>query len=288
MPRGLPVTKANNSTIASLPAREGMTLMHMFPKMQASIGVDDEEERMKLLEGKSVAMTGGGGGLGRCYGIAMAKAGASVAVADIDLKAAQATTDAITAAGGEATAVRTDVTRAADIEALLDRTEEAFGTLDVLVNIAGMFPRRALVDMEEAEWDAVITLNLKSVYLGARAALRRMLPRGRGVVLSTASGTGIRGQPKGSAYAASKAGIIGFTRAVSLELKGTGVRINCFGPGATDTPLWRVGKSPEEIERLLGAGFVYQPDDFSNVVVFLASDLSAPLNGEFISRDLHR
>jgi NAD(P)-dependent dehydrogenase (short-subunit alcohol dehydrogenase family) len=142
--------------------------------------------------------------------------------------------------------------------------------------------------MTEETWDAVIALNLRSVYLGARAALRRMLPRDRGIVLSTASGTGIRGQPKGSAYSASKAGIIGFTRAVSLELKDTGVRINCFGPGATDTPLWRVGKSEADVQRLLAAGYVYQPDDFSNVVVFLASDLSWPLNGEFISRDLHR
>jgi len=243
---------------------------------------------MGLLAGKSIAMTGGGGGLGRCYGVAMARAGASVAVADIDLEAAKATVRAIEAAGGRAIAVPTDVTQAAELERLLDRTETEFGPLDALVNIAGMFPRIALVDMEEAEWDAVITLNLKSVYLGARAAIRRMLPRGRGVVLSTASGTGIRGQPKGSAYAASKAGIIGFTRAVSLELKDTGVRINCFGPGATDTPLWRVGKTEAEVQRLLAAGFVYQPDDFSNVVVFLASDMSAPLNGEFISRDLHR
>ena len=243
---------------------------------------------MKLLEGKSVAMTGGGGGLGCCYGVAMARAGAAVAVSDIDLAAAQRTVDAIVAAGGRAIAVQTDVTRAAAIEQLLDRTEAEFGPLDVLLNIAGMFPRVALVDMTEETWDAVITLNLKSVYLGARAAIRRMLPRKRGIVLSTASGTGIRGQPRGSAYSASKAGIIGFTRAASLELKDTGVRINCFGPGATDTPLWRVGKTEEEIKRLLAAGFVYQPEDFSNVVVFLASDLSAPLNGEFISRDLHR
>lgn len=242
----------------------------------------------RLLEGKVVAMTGGGGGLGRCYGVAMARAGAAVAVADIDIAAAEQTVQAITAAGGQAFAVRTDVTRAADFEALLDATEARYGPLDVLLNIAGMFPRVALVDMTEETWDAVIALNLRSVYLGARAALRRMLPRDRGIVLSTASGTGIRGQPKGSAYSASKAGIIGFTRAVSLELKDTGVRINCFGPGATDTPLWRVGKSEADVQRLLEAGYVYQPDDFSNVVVFLASDLSWPLNGEFISRDLHR
>ena len=243
---------------------------------------------MNILEGKTVAMTGGGGGLGRCYGLAMAKAGAAIVVCDINLEAARATADAIVKAGGRAIAVQSDVTKAAAFEDLFDRTEAEFGPLDVLLNIAGMFPRVALVEMSEETWDAVITLNLKSVFLGARAAIRRMLPRKRGVVLSTASGTGIRGQPKGSAYSASKAGIIGFTRAVSLELKDSGVRINCFGPGATDTPLWRVGKTEEDIKRLLAAGYVYQPDDFSNVIVFLASDLSAPLNGEFISRDLHR
>jgi len=243
---------------------------------------------MNLLEGKVVAMTGGGGGLGRCYGMAMAKAGAVVAVADINMAAARETVKAIKDAGGRALAVQCDVTKSAEFEYLLDFTEGQLGPLDVLLNIAGMFPRVALVDMDEAVWDEVIALNLKSVYLGARAAIRRMLPRGKGVVVSTASGTGIRGQPKGSAYAASKAGIIGFTRAVSLELKDTGVRINCFGPGATDTPLWRVGKSEADVQKLLDAGYVYQPDEFSNVVVWLASDLSAPLNGEFISRDLHR
>jgi 3-oxoacyl-[acyl-carrier protein] reductase len=243
---------------------------------------------MKLLEGKTVAMTGGGGGLGRCYGVAMAKAGASVAVCDIDLKAAEATADAIRKEGGKAIALQADVTQAAAFEELFDRTESEFGPLDVLLNIAGIFPRVPLVEMSEETWDQVIAINLRSVFLGSRAAIRRMLPRKRGVVVSTASGTGIRGQPKGSAYAASKAGIIGFTRAVSLELKDTGVRINCFGPGATDTSMWRTGKSDEEAKRLLGAGYVYQPDDFSNVVVFLTSDMSWPLNGEFISRDLHR
>jgi NAD(P)-dependent dehydrogenase (short-subunit alcohol dehydrogenase family) len=243
---------------------------------------------MNLLDGKVVAMTGGGGGLGRCYGVAMAKAGARVAVADINMAAARATVKSIKEAGGRAIAVQCDVTKSAEIEYLLDFTEGQLGELDVMLNIAGMFPRVALVDMDEAVWDEVIALNLKSVYLGARAAICRMLPRGKGVVLSTASGTGIRGQPKGSAYAASKAGIIGFTRAVSLELKDSGVRINCFGPGATDTPLWRVGKSEAEVQKLLDAGFVYQADEFANVVVWLASDLSAPLNGEFISRDLHR
>ncbi len=243
---------------------------------------------MNLLEGKTVAMTGGGGSLGLSYGLAMAKNGASIAVADIKLEAAQKTADAIKKAGGRAFAVQADVTKKSAFVGLFDRAESEFGPLDVLLNIAGIYPRVPLVDMEEDVWDSVIAINLRSVYLGAREAIRRMLPRKRGVVLSTASGTGIRGQPKGSAYTASKAGIIGFTRAVSLELKDSGVRINCFGPGATDTPLWRVGKTEEDIKRLKAAGYVYEPDDFSNVVVFLASDYSWPLNGEFISRDLHR
>ncbi|MGZ9080239.1 MAG: SDR family NAD(P)-dependent oxidoreductase, partial [Burkholderiales bacterium] len=96
---------------------------------------------MKLLEGKTAAMTGGGGGLGRCYGVAMAKAGASVAVCDIDLKAAEATADAIREEGGKAIALQADVTQAAAFEELFDRTESEFGPLDVLLNIAGIFPR---------------------------------------------------------------------------------------------------------------------------------------------------
>ena len=191
---------------------------------------------MKLLEGKTVAMTGGGGGLGRCYGVAMAKAGASIAVSDVESRSgATPRRERFAKRAGKAIAVAADVTKAAAFETFFDRAESEFGPLDVLLNIAGIFPRVALVDMSDETWDQVIAVNLRSVFLGSRAAIRRMLPRGRGVVVSTASGTGIRGQPKGSAYAASKAAIIGFTRAVSLELKDTGVRINCFGPGATDT-----------------------------------------------------
>ncbi len=117
---------------------------------------------MKLVEGKTVAMTGGGGGLGRCYGVALAKAGAAVAVAHIDMAAANATVRAISDAGGRAIAVHADVTRAAAFEALLDRTEAELGPLDVLLNIAGMFPRRALVETSEEEWDAVIPSTSKA------------------------------------------------------------------------------------------------------------------------------
>jgi NAD(P)-dependent dehydrogenase (short-subunit alcohol dehydrogenase family) len=249
---------------------------------------DGSKDNMISLDGRTAAITGAGGELGRAYATAMARAGAALALCDINLEAAQATADAVARAGGKAIAVQADVTQAADFERLFDRAEAELGPLDILLNIAGIFPRSFVAEMDEAEWDRVIAINLKSVFLGTRAALRRMLPRGRGNIVSTASGTGMRGQPRSSHYAASKAGIIAFTRAVSLELKGTGVRINCFGPGATDTPLWRIGKSREDIERLLAAGNVFQPDEFSSVVLFLASDESAPLSGEFIARDPYR
>jgi NAD(P)-dependent dehydrogenase (short-subunit alcohol dehydrogenase family) len=243
---------------------------------------------MRPLEGKTVVITGGGGGLGRAYGPALARAGALVAVCDIDGRAAEETAGAVLEAGGRSIAIAADVTKAAAFEQALDRAEAELGPLEVLVNLAGTFPKNALVDLPEDEWDAVIQLNLKSVFLGSRAALRRMVPRGRGVILSAASGTVVRGVPKGSAYVASKAAIVGFTRAVGLEVEGTGVRILCFAPGPTDTPLWRQGRNREDVERRVAARQVYQPDEFSNVVVWLASDLSAPLNGEFINRDLYR
>ena len=109
---------------------------------------------MRILDGKTVAVTGGGGGLGRCYGMAMAKAGAAVAVSDINLAAAQATAEAIVETGGKAIALQADVTQAGDFEKLLDRTEAELGPLDVLLNLAGMYPKNALVDLPEDEWDA--------------------------------------------------------------------------------------------------------------------------------------
>ena len=140
--------------------------------------------------------------------------------------------------------------------------------------------------------DRTIAVNLKSCFNYIQPCVTHMRQAGHGRIVSMSSlnahSGGVTSAVSKFSYAAAKAGIIGFTRAVSLELKDTGVRINCFGPGATDTPLWRVGKSEADVQKLLDAGYVYQPDEFSNVVVWLASDFSAPLNGEFISRDLHR
>ena len=240
---------------------------------------------MEVLDGKTVVVTGAGGALGRAYALAIAQAGAAVTVSDVRRNAAIATADAIGKVGGKGLAVETDVTDAAAIERLLDRAETELGPLDVLVNVAGMYPRSLVAEMSELEWDQVMQVNLTSVFLCTRAALRRMLPRRRGVILSVASGTGVRGVARGAHYAASKAGIIAFKRSMALELKDSGVRINCIGPGPTDAALWRVGRSEEEVRRLIATGTVFQPEEFANVVVYLVSDQSWPLSGEFIARD---
>ena len=240
---------------------------------------------MGLLDGKVVAMMGAGGGLGSVYAAAIARAGASVALADLSLDAVTRAAQAIRDGGGRSTALVGDATSAGDVEAFADRAEAELGPLDIWMNVAGIYPRTLVAEMEEAEWDRVIQVNLKSVFLGTRTAVRRMLPRGRGVILSVASGTGLRGAPRGAHYAASKAAIIAFTRSMAQELSGSGIRINCIGPGATDTAMWRVGKTEEEIQQLLSVGNINKPADFANVVVFLLSDLSWPLTGEFIARE---
>ena len=241
---------------------------------------------MGLLDDKTAVVTGASGGLGHAYSTALARAGAALVLCDIDADPCRKTAEEITQAGGRAIAIAADVTQARAFEDIFDRAEREMGAVDVLLNLAGTFPKNALIDLPEEEWDAVMAINLKSVFLGSRAAVRRMLPRKRGVVLSAASGTTIRGVPRGSAYVASKAAIVGFTRAVGVELEGTGVRILCFAPGPTDTALWRQGRKAEDVQRRVAARQVYQTDEFSNVVVWLASDLSAPMNGEFINRDL--
>ncbi len=243
---------------------------------------------MGVLDGKTAAITGGGGALGRAYARAIAQAGAAIAVSDVNPDTARVTADLITKTGGKALAMKVDATDAAAFEALFDRAEAELGPLDILVNVAGMYPRTLVEEMSEQEWDQVIQLNLKSVFLGTRAAIRRMRPRRRGVILSVASGVGVRGAARGAHYAASKAGIIAFTRSVSLELRDSGIRINCIGPGATDSALWRIGRSDEEIRNLLAAGNILQPEEFANAVVWLVSDQSKPLSGEFIARDPHR
>lgn len=243
---------------------------------------------MGVLDGKTAAITGGGGALGRAYALAIAQAGAAVAVSDVNLDTARATANAIASAGGKALAMKVDATDAAGFEALFDRAEAELGPLDILVNVAGMYPRTLVAEMSEQEWDQVLTLNLKSVFLGTRAAIRRMRPRRRGVILSVASGVGVRGAARGAHYAASKAGIIAFTRSVSLELRDSGIRINCVGPGATDSALWRIGRSDDEIRDTLASGNILQPAEFANIVVWLVSDQSKPLSGEFIARDPHR
>lgn len=186
------------------------------------------------LPGRVVAITGAGRGIGAATAAALAAEGARVAMGDIDLDTAEATASAI---GGEAIAIRLDVTDQGSFAAFLNEAEERLGPLDVLVNNAGIMPLAALVDEADEITDRVLDINVRAVIRGTREAARRMRARGRGHIVNVASTAGKAGLPGGSTYCASKSAVITFSEAVSLELRETGIEVSCVMPGIVRTEL---------------------------------------------------
>ena len=180
---------------------------------------------------------------------------------------------AIEAAGGKAVALGADVADGAAVRALVERTVAAFGSIDVLVNNAGIL-NAALDQMSDAVWDEMMAANLRSVFLCARAVLPAMLARGRGKIINVTSQLGQKGMPNHSHYAAAKAGVIGFTRALAREVGPRGVHVNAIAPGPIETEL--IGPITEEFRREKTAIFALRrfglPDDVAPTAVFLASD----------------
>jgi len=186
------------------------------------------------LHGRTVAITGGGRGIGAATARALVAAGARVAIGDVDLATAQATAAAI---GGSTLALPLDVTDRAGFVAFLDIVESTLGPLDVLVNNAGIMPLTRLLGEDEALTARVLAINVEAVVRGTREAVRRMLPRGSGHVVNVASTAGKAGVPGASTYCSSKSAVIGFSEAVRLELHGTGLEVSCVMPGITRTEL---------------------------------------------------
>lgn len=240
-----------------------------------------------LLEDKVAIVTGGGSGIGRAIALGLAQEGARVAIADINLEAAQATAQEIGRAGGTALALPLDVSQNPQVEAMVQQVLSRFGTIDILINDAGYHTRSLVVDMTEEEWDRTLDVNLKGAFLCSRAVIRHLVPKGRGKIVNVASGTGLRGAVQGAHYAASKAGMIAFTRSLALELARHHINVNAIGPGRTDTPFFRTDRSSEEIEEALKSGQIGKPGDLVGLVVFLCSAASDPITGQFYQRDIY-
>jgi NAD(P)-dependent dehydrogenase (short-subunit alcohol dehydrogenase family) len=240
---------------------------------------------MKRLEQRIAIVTGAGQGIGRAIALGLACEGAGVAIADINEQCANTVKDEIEAAGGRALATHTDVSNENSVAAMVEKTLEEFRRVDILVNNAGIFPTSSVEEMSEAEWDRVIGTNLIGAFLCARAVVPKFLQQGTGRIISLTSGRAFQGAKNGAHYAASKAGIIGFSKSLALELAPHGITVNVICPGITDTAQPRGHQTEEQIyaqAQKIPLGRIGQPDDLVGPAIFLASDAAGFITGQTI------
>lgn len=234
-------------------------------------------------QGKIALVTGAGSGIGRATALTFAKAGCKVVVADIVEASGKETVDLIKEAGGEAFFIKVDVSLSADVKAMIDKTIEVYGQIDFAHNNAGIDGGfTSTIACTEEDWDRVININLKSVWLCMKYEIPHMLKRGSGVIVNTSSGLGLIGFPGFPAYVASKHGIIGLTRTAALECAKAGIRVNAVCPGPTRTPLFEHANTPElEAQTIahLPLGRIGTPQEVAEAVVWLCSDGASFITG---------
>ncbi|MBB6735532.1 3-oxoacyl-[acyl-carrier-protein] reductase [Cohnella zeiphila] len=240
------------------------------------------------LTGKTALVTGASRGIGRAIAIALAEAGADVAVNYSGSEAAAAeTAQAIEALGRRAIVVRANVGKAAEFDAMVQQTLETFGKLDVLVNNAGITRDNLIMRMKEEEFDDVIETNLKGVFNGIKAVTRPMMKQRSGRIINISSVVGILGNAGQANYVAAKAGVIGLTKSASRELASRGITVNAVAPGYIETDM--TGKLPKEVQDGIMAqiplGRMGKPEDVAAVVVYLASDAAAYMTGQTLHVD---
>jgi 3-oxoacyl-[acyl-carrier protein] reductase len=236
------------------------------------------------LEGKVVMLTGAAKGIGAAAAVALGRAGARVAVLDVDGPGAETVAKGVTGLGTEAVALRTDVTAAADVQRAVDTVVGRWGRIDGLVNNAGGFPRmRRSEDITEAEWEEILRLNVTSVFLCSRAVLPVMRRQHAGRIVNLSSVVA-RGGPVLTAlhYAAAKAAVLGITHHLARELAANGITVNAVAPGPTGTERVLAARTPEASRQLaaaIPAGRFGEPGEIADAIVFLLSDAARYVTG---------
>lgn len=243
---------------------------------------------MSDIKGKVAIVTGGGQGIGKGIATHFARRGARLVIADIDEPAARRVADAIGRDGGEALAVKTDVTSWGDAEAMAAAAIARFGRIDILCSNAGIYPEHSIEDMPPDEWDRVLAINLKGAFLTLKACLPQMRRQKQGRVILTSSITGNRtAMPALAHYAASKGGVNGFIRAAAFEVGKYGITVNGVEPGMVDTEALRAmgANVVHEISRIVPLGRIGAVEDIAKAMAFLASDDAAYITGQTIVVD---
>ncbi|MDM7998860.1 MAG: SDR family oxidoreductase [Dehalococcoidia bacterium] len=252
---------------------------------------------MRRFEGKVALVTGGASGIGRATCLAFAREGAKVVVDDIQADAGEETVRLIRNAGGEAIFAKADVSKAPEVESLVEKAVDTYGRLDCAFNNAGVGePLRRIHKTSEDNWDRVMATNLKGVYLCMKYELSVMLKQGKGTIVNTSSLAGIKGLSGQAAYVASKHGVLGLTKAAALEYATSGIRINAVCPGVINTPLIAPNmKERPQMEKVYvdmePIGRLGQPEEIAAAVLWLCSEEASfvvgacfPVDGGVVAR----
>jgi NAD(P)-dependent dehydrogenase (short-subunit alcohol dehydrogenase family) len=241
-------------------------------------------------DGKTVLVTGAGSGIGRATALAFAAEGARLVLSDVDEPSGRATVASAQAQGAEAEFVRTDVSRAADCAAMVDRAVTRFGRLDVAFNNAGIYIKAAAIaEIDESEWQRIVGINLTGVFLCMKYEIAAMKRTGGGAIINTASVGGLIGTAGVTAYCATKHGVVGLTKSAALDHIRDGIRINAVCPGGTRTPMLNEWFRDPEVERVALAGTpigrMADPAEIARTVLFLASDDASFMVGHALVAD---